>query len=90
MRAQKFLHNDQSKAIIDQGQFQSKVIFKPEDGKGGGIAGGVHQGEEQEGEQEHHLVNRGLHTTGVGKEGRKIVYLRGLRLSSGGQPLRSA
>ena len=38
---------------------QNKVkidILVPENGEGGGITGGVHQGDQQQGEQKHHLV----------------------------------
>ena len=42
----------QNKVIID--------ILVPENGEGGGITGGVHQGDQQQGEQKHHLVKRRL------------------------------
>ena len=42
----------QNKVIID--------ILVPENGEGGGITGGVHQGDQQQGEQKHHLVKRWL------------------------------
>ena len=32
------------------------ILVKPEYREGGGIAVGVHQGGEQEGQQEHHLL----------------------------------
>ena len=43
---------NQNKVIID--------ILAPENGEGGGITGGVHQGDQQQGEQKHHLVKRCL------------------------------